>query len=462
MPGAFFGLDLAARALMAQQLALDVTNHNVANANTKGFSRQNIAMQTTTPYTLPGMNMFVGPGQIGTGVSADLIQRTRDIFLDIQYRDQVGGFKKAESSLNALEEVELVFNEPSDTGLASQLAEHFRLWEQLADDPAAPAVRSALVQQSLFLASAFNRITTQITSVQSTLNAQVQDRVAAINDITSRIATLNGQIVQAEVSGQHANDFRDQRDLLIDELSGYVQVSVIEQPNGSVTINAGAQSLVTNVTTDPLIVTATGPGGRWEVKFSSNNALVPLGNAELAGIIAVRDTNIPNYLAQINSVANRLITAVNGLHTTGYGLDGVNGRPFFAGTDATNIAVDPAIVADPDRVAARDTATGAGNNAIALAIAQLRHTMSPTLETEYGTLISGLGVDTRSTRDVAANQEALVGLLERRRQSISGVSLDESAVDLLRYQKAYQAAARMITAQDQILETLMSTGLVGR
>jgi flagellar hook-associated protein 1 FlgK len=200
-----------------------------------------------------------------------------------------------------------------------------------------------------------------------------------------------------------------------------------------------------------------------EVRFTSDNALVATTSGKLRGLMDARDTNVPAYLNSLNTIAGDLITAVNGLHTTGYGLDGVTGRAFFAGTDATSIAVDAAIAADPRRVGAADAAGQQSNNTIALAIAQLRHTMSPTPESAYGALITTLGADARGSKTLADNQSLLTQLLDRRRQEVSGVSLDEETVNLLRFQRAYEAAARLITANDQMLDQLINrTGVVGR
>src|SRR5262249_52821508 len=152
------------------------------------------------------------------------------------------------------------------------------------------------------------------------------------NTIGSEIASLNKQIVVAESSGQRANDFRDRRDLLVDRLSELVQVNVTEQPSGSINVALGSQNLVTGYATGAAPTTATGPGGMWQVKFSSNSALATLGSAEVGGLVTARDTNLPNYLGQLDTIAGDLISAVNTLHAAGYGQDGVNGRNFFSGT----------------------------------------------------------------------------------------------------------------------------------
>ncbi|MFN0073196.1 MAG: flagellar hook-associated protein FlgK [Chloroflexota bacterium] len=463
MTSTFFGLDLALRALHAQQTGLDVTNHNVANANTKGFSRQRVNIVATTPFSEPGLNRAGGPGQIGTGSIADSIERFRDTFLDLQYRTEVGAGAQAQVTRDALEQIEVVLNEPSDTGIANLLQEFYQSWQDLTNDPTEGANRSAVVQQATALAAAFNRASQRMSAIQLDLNGQVAIGVQEINSIVGQIDALNRQIVQVEVTGQNANDHRDRRDALLDELSQKVPITAVENANGSINVSINGHNLVSPGNVDSLITTPTGPGGMLQIRFGSDSVLTSVTTGELKGLIDTRDINLPSYVAQLNTVAANMITAVNALHTTGYGLDNVTGRAFFTGTDAATIAVNAVIVADPQRVAAAAAANQPGDSSIALAIAQLRTTMTPSSESSYAALITTLGVDTRSTQDKATNQDALVQLLERRREDVSGISLDEEATNMVRFQRAYEAAARLMTAFDQMLDTLINrTGIVGR
>jgi flagellar hook-associated protein 1 FlgK len=463
MPGTFFGLETALRGLRAAQTGVDVTSHNVSNANTPGFSRQSAALATTPPYTIPAMNNSTQAGQMGTGVIVARIERARDVFLDIRFRAESGLWKQAQVSEQALHELEVVLNDPSSTGMHSLFGTYFNAWQDLANDPSDAGARALVIRSAEGLAAAFNRASRQFTTQQTHLNDQVYARVQEMNSDASQIAALNRQISQVEAIGQQANDLRDRRDLLVDHLAGMAQVTTTENPDGSINVLLGSRALVQGSTVDSLTTTATGPGGMWEVRFASDNALATLTSGELRGLIDVRDTSIPGYVTRLNQVASDLITATNALHTTGYGRDNVNGRPFFAGTDAATIAVDPVIAADPSKLGAADAANAPGNNAVALAIAQLRHTMNPTPEAAYGALVTELGIDAQSSRALADNQGALVTMLQRQRESVSGVSLDEEAVNMVRYQRAYEAAARVITTVDQMLDKLINgTGVVGR
>ena len=478
MTSTFFGLDLALRALQSQQMGLDVTNHNVANANTEGFSRQNVNLVTTEPWAMPGMNRPATAGQLGTGVVVSDVQRARDQFLDSQYRGELGSLKNAEARQDALEQVEVVLDEPQGVGLNNLFNEYYRGWNELASDPSDLPVRTTVVQQAISMTDAFNRIAGQLATIRTGLNGEVTTDVTEINDITDQILQLNTSIVQVEVTGQTANDFRDRRDLLVDRLSELVQVTVNENTDGSMNVLMGAQVLVNGTTgkTDLFAVPNAGNSNYVDITYGSGGPAATIGTAEIAGKLTARDTNIPSYQTQLDTLATNLITATNSVITAGYDLNGNAGVPFFTGTSAATMKVNPAIVTDPKLIAASDSAgvpAGTpvpGNNEIILDIVGLRNSLvpplavgTPTTESAYNSLVAGLGIDSRAATNQADTQEALVGLLDRRRQSLSGVSLDEEAVNLLRYQRAYEAAARVMTAYDEMLDRLInSTGLVGR
>ena len=470
----FFGLDMALRALQAQQTGIDVTSHNVANANTDGYSRQNVTIVATEPFAPAGMNRPATAGQIGTGAVASDIQRARDLFLDTQWRTEAGGFANASNRSDALEQVEVILDEPQGVGLSALFNDYYRVWNELSNDPSATSlpVRTTVVQQSLSLTTAINRISSQLSNVRTGQNSEIITDVAEVNDLTSQIQALNGTIVQIELTGQAANDLRDRRDSIMDRLSELVQVSSTENADGSINVLMGAQVLVNGSTskTDLFTVPNAGNSGFVDVTFGSGGPAATLGNAGIAGRLTARDTLVPKYQASLNTLASNLIAATNALHTAGFDVNGNAGQPFFTGTDAATIGVNAAIQADPSLIAASDTAGASGNNEVALSITRLRTSMSPPLavgtptsETAYNSLVAGLGTDNRTARNEVDTQEALVDLLARRRQSLSGVSLDEEATNLLRYQRAYEAAARVLSTYDEILDKLINgTGTVGR
>lgn len=472
MTSSFFGLDLALRALQAQQTGIDVTNHNVANANTDGFSRQNVLLVTTEPFAMPAMNRPATAGQLGTGVIARDIQRARDGFLDTQWRTEAGSLAHATNRADALEQVEVVLDEPQGVGLNELLNEYYRVWNELSNDPGADSmpVRTTVVQQALSLTGAINRVSDQLVSIRTGLDTQIQTDVDEINTITDQIFQINQTIVQVEVTGQTANDFRDRRDALLDRLSELVGVTSAENADGSIVVSMGGQVLVNGTTAKTNLTVVPNAGNSNYVDIQYGGVAATIGTSGIAGRIAARDTLIPTYQTALDTIASNLITATNAVHTTGFDANGAAGVPFFTGTDAGTITVNAAIQADVSLVVASDTAGAEGNNEIALAIMQLQTNMVPPLPvgtpnttTAYSSLVASLGTDNRTARNDKDTQEALVDLLQRRREALSGVSLDEEAVNLLRYQRAYEAAARVMTAYDEMLDKLINgTGVVGR
>ena len=388
MISTFFGLDVALRALQAQQAGMDVTNHNVANANTEGFSRQNVRIVATDPFTVPGMNRAVTAGQMGTGALAKNIQRARDAFIDSQYRTELGGQKNAAARQDALEQVEVVLDEPQGVGVSSLLNEYYRVLSELSGDPSDLPTRTTVVQQAVSLTQAFNRISTQLNNIRTGLDGEAVSNVADINDITDQILQLNQVIVQVEVTGQAANDFRDRRDLLVDRLSELVQTSVSENTDGSINVLIGAQVLVNGATskTDLFAVPNAGNNGYVDVTYGSGGPAATLGKAAMSGLLSARDTSVPNYLSQLNAMAGNLITATNQYHTAGFDLNGNAGQAFFTGTNAATIGVNAAIVADPRLIAAASAANAPGNNSVVLQIMGLRNSMSPPLAGRHADL----------------------------------------------------------------------------
>jgi flagellar hook-associated protein 1 FlgK len=462
MPGTFFGLETALRSLRTHQMAMDVTNHNVANANTPGYSRQVPHISTTDPYTVPGLGRPLQAGQLGTGSQVSAVQRSRDPFLDGRYRSELAGMHQAGASLAGLQAIESVFNEPSDHGLSSAMAGFFSSWQDLASDPSDSAARLVVVRRSTELAAGFRRVSQELGALRQDLNEQVSQSVQQVNSLAGQIATLNQQIVKNEFGGQNANDLRDQRDMLLDQLAELVPITTTTNANGSVNVLIGGRALVQGYTVDSLVA-VPGAGGMYDVRYASDSALVSLTSGEIQGLITVRDQKLPDYLTRLDQIASGIITAANALHSAGYALDGSTGRPLFIGTNAATIAVDAAVAGDPRLLAAASAPGQVGNNTVALAIAQLRRTMSPTPEGAYGDLISAIGTDAQASQNLLVAQTSLVDFIERQRQSVSGVSLDEEAANLIRYQRAYEAAARVVTTIDEMLDTLINrTGIVGR
>jgi flagellar hook-associated protein 1 len=469
MVSAFFGLNTGLRALLASQLALDTAAHNAANAATEGYSRQRVVLAATDPYSYPGFNRPGLPGQVGTGVSAATISRVRDAFVDLQLRQETSRSGAWDTRSELLQGLQAVFPEPASTGLGSSLAQFWNSWEDLAADPTSPAARSAVLQQAAGLAGDMNRTSNQIGNLILNTDDAVRQGIAEINAIAGQIASLNGEISRVLVTGDQPNDLMDQRDLLFDKLSALVPASFEPQRDGSVKVTIGGADLVSGVEARALtgVSTPTGVVPSW----SDTGASLSLGTGKLGQLVQLRDTDLPAYRARLDTLAAGIAAAVNGLHQSGRDQDGNPGLAVFVASDggaitAATISLNSALAGKPRLLAVAAAAGTPGDGSIAAKISDLQ--AGTVVDGQkpndfYASLVGEIGADTAHAITMAKNQDLVRDHLASRRESISGVSLDEEATEMIKYQHMYQAAARVITTMDQMLDTIInSMGVVGR
>lgn len=226
MSGLFSTFNVAKRGIFVQQKAIDVTSHNIANANTEGYSRQRALMDTTRPFAMPSINNSIGPGQLGTGVEISKIQRVRDEFLDFQFRNEQGIMGKYEARDKFLSEIESVFNEPSDKSLSTALGKFFDSWQELSKQAETSNARTIVAQQSNALSNELNHIYNQFQKIRMNTQTIIKDTVFQINNYLDQINSLNQQIQNVKVSGQEPNDLMDKRDLLLDKLSYEFNINI--------------------------------------------------------------------------------------------------------------------------------------------------------------------------------------------------------------------------------------------
>src|SRR4051812_34199653 len=244
MTSPFFGLDIATRALRTNQTLVDIANQNVANANTPGYSRQQAVIKETAAYPIPVFKQSGEPGQLGTGVEVTEVTRARDLFADYQIRGQLASQGRWDARSSALAQIEAVANEPSTTGLTSLMTKYFSSWQEVVNSPSDNSVRANLLESGRALADGFQNQMQQLKQQQSDQDQQVYRTVTAINEYADQIANLNIQISQVETSGLKANDLRDQRDQILDQLSSLTKFTAVESAEGSVSVFIGNRRLV--------------------------------------------------------------------------------------------------------------------------------------------------------------------------------------------------------------------------
>jgi flagellar hook-associated protein 1 FlgK len=463
MPGLFQALEVGKRALLAHQTSLQTIGHNIANVNTPGYSRQRVQISAT----LPEQSTI---GSIGSGVQVTDIRHIRDLFLGEQLRTENKSLGQWSYKEKILSQVEVFFAEPNDNTLSDLLNGFWDAWSDLSTDPSSTNHRVALIEQTNLLTNSFHQLAKRLNNLRDAIDSDVVIMVNDVNRLTAEIARLNGQIRVRELGNEQANDLRDSRDQLLDELSGLIDVNTIEQKNGEVLVFMGAMEIVDGTDTMELGTEVYGDSEAvtHRVVWTGTKAEVRNVNGKLKGLLEARDEIVPGYLNELNRLASELIQQVNTLHSSGFGLTGSTGLDFFDSTftDAANIKINPEIAENPERIAA--SASGeVGDNTIALAIQGLREQRmmengTATMNDFYIGLIGKLGAETNEASSFKGNYELLVQQIENARQSVQGVSLDEEMTNMIKSQHAYDAAARVITVVDQALDTvILRMGITG-
>jgi flagellar hook-associated protein 1 len=467
------GLDTAVKALRAHQLAVDVAAHNIANAHSPGFSRQRVLLR---PMGLDGSDHFTRDallGRAGFGVNASDVNRVRDVFMDYQVRQTIGSQGQYQMQSGALSRAELVFNDPSDGGMSGLLANFWNAWHDVANDPEGSPGRTQLVHATTTLTSRIQRSYSDLESQRKDLNFQVRQMADEINSYAGEVAQLNFQIKQVELNGDMANDLRDRRDLMLDKLSGIANISYNEMEDSTVTVYLGSHELVfSNTARAVSAVDQPGNAGMQYLTFDQDGMPVEATTGKLKGLYDARDIDLPNLLAKLDTFASELIASVNAAHNAGTDLDGNAGGDFFAPTPpgssaAATIAINPSVAGNPRSIASSGSgAPGDGSVALQIANIQLNGLAGlngQTFDDFYGNIVTVLGADVSRANGLAQSATDLNAHFEGLRQSVSGVNIDEEVTNLAAAQHAYEAAARVITAIDQMLETLINgTGVVGR
>ncbi|MCB2340742.1 flagellar hook-associated protein FlgK [Clostridium estertheticum] len=573
MSGLFSTFNVATRGMSAQQKALDVTSHNIANANTEGYSRQRATMETTRPFGMPSMNNAVGPGQLGTGVQISSITRIRDGFLDYQVRTENGTKGKYEGREKFLSQIEGIMNEPSDTGVSNLLGKVFSSWTDLSLHPESSNSRTVVAQQSKALTDELNNTYNQLNKLKGNSQEVIKQDVVDINGMLNQLNELNQQVISVKVGGNEPNDLMDRRDLLVDQLSLKFGITINKKALGGediktddacgmenaclVSSNSGdirrfsyvssinkkedgtydvtyykngdmstnKNEVTINMKLDPDEYKSLDQGRvLWADKdgnaikadgsiienpatFADLKLFTPI-MGELNGYMSVQG-DIDNYVDQLNGLAKGIAFSINAVHSGESDATTTTLTPdFFLNKDtgkeeeitAGNISINPDIINDPMKINTginNDPSKNApGDEKRALAIAGLKDvrldiqsinktttragfldgtkknkvSLDPvlgvntitssvdgmTVSSYFTGIVARLAGQTQEAKKVVTNHESLLAQLEESRTSISGVSLDEEIANMVQYQHAYQANAKIISTVDELLDVVIN------
>ena len=458
MAGLFDAIAMVKRSLMSQQWAQMTTGHNIANVNTPGYTRQRAELDNSIPsLEIPG-------GLIGMGVDVQEVTRQRNRYIDRQVMSERQNFGFLDFQSSALVQVETILGETSGYGLSGILDEFWACWSDLANDPENSSARVALRAKAQQLVNQMNGLHSDLTNQRAQLDVELSGMVGEVNQLAAQIATLNDAISESLNQNVIPNDLMDQRDLLVDQLAGLANVQTQDESDGTMSVWLGGQILVYRDTSLQLTLREK-PGetaSLHEVAWAHNNTLVNFQSGEIAGLLLVRDEAIPELHSGLDSFAVALAQNVNAIHVNGYSLDGQSGLNFFNPytTGINNIALSSEILQDDDNIAASgDGTAGDGSNALAIFNLQNELVMdngTATLNQYYAALGSDLGSLSQAAGAELMESETAMQQIENWRTSAEGVSLDEEMANMVRFQQAYTAVAKLMATIDEMLTTLLT------
>jgi flagellar hook-associated protein 1 FlgK len=468
-------LNVARGAMQAAQIQMQTTGQNIANASVDGYTVQKVRIMANTPEHFPY-------GSLGTGIVVAGVGQARDALLDAQFRASNGRASYASTSSDVMTRVEQVLGEPSTTGLSNSLDQFWNSWSDLASDPTSLTARGVVAARGSQLAGMLNGFATSLDTVSADARASINGDMTKVNQIATQLAQMNPEIVAAEANGSTANDLRDTRNRLLDQLSGLVDAQVTTRSDGSVGVYMGGRMLVDGTSAHQL---ATNGGIPVAITFAGEtNALTNIGGSIGASLTTLNQT-VGGVMADLDTLASTLVQQVNAIHSTGTVFVGGSTTPSSAGNffnqSATVVGpTDPfqtargisisASLSDVTQVAASAPgSTGGGNNGVASLLAGLRdksltftaangNTVNDSLGGFYRYTVSGVALATNLSSSQASVEGALATQADTRRQSVSGVATDEELVNLIKQQQAYSAAARLVSVVDEMSKTLVALG----
>lgn len=448
-------------AMSINQLAMQVIGHNTANAGTEGFSRRRLELATALPSVIG--DSWYG----GNGVDIQTLGRVRDQLIDTQIQHAASGESFWNTRDQVLGEVESIYSELGDTAITDDLSQFWAAWHDLANDPESDAARYALREKATALTANMQRTHEALANRAAEIDKTIADRVDTINQLTGHLASLNQDIVRSLNSNQEPSDLLDQRDRVLEQLAGIMDINVATQDNGAIHVYSGGQILVQNTLSVPLEVTThrTDTGTRTTITFGSFGREFVPESGELRALIDLRDGDLGDAMFDLDRFAVELANAVNGAHREGFGLNNAHGVDFFASgvTGAATLQVSSAIQDDIANIATGGSANAPGDNSLALRIAGLENQRllndgRSTLDEFYRQGV--LNIASRHEHAVS-EKEVYAGSAENlraRRQQVSGVSVDEEMSRLIQVQNAYEAAAKIVRTVDEMMQTVISIG----
>ncbi len=456
-------MSIATGALAAEQGALEATTNNVANVNTPGYSRLQPVLVESTP-------VVIGSVTYGTGVTLEKLQSLRDPILQHRMQEETQEQGRLNAFVTAMQQAQTQFN--SNTGdIGTEISTFFSSLDQLSTDPTNLSLRQNVLTAAGNMATAFNNASNNLNAQRSDLTLSVAQDVQQVNTLASQIASLNNQISTLENVNQDASALVDQRDVLIGQLSSLIDVSTIQSGNSLTLTTSNGTALVVGDQSYPLSTQANS-AGMDDIYSQGKDITAQLTSGDLAGLLQVRDHTLPGLLSNLDTLAAGLSNALNTANQSGYGL---NTNPDGTLQSGGNLFVTPpangqgaaSLMAvatnDPNAIAASsdDSAAGSNGNVETLSAVQNQAIAGGQTPIDYySNIVYSVGTDVSNGSSELSASQAILTQLQDQRGSISGVSLNEEAANMVEYQRAFDAAAQMVTTINDLPRSCADAGLL--
>jgi flagellar hook-associated protein 1 len=455
MSGLFGSLSIALSSLTVSQQEMAVTANNVANANTPGYSREIPAVAAGDPIT-------IGSLTFGTGVVLQKIESLRDPILEIQLHQETQQQSKLNTELGQLQQIQTQFGSAT-SGIGADISNFFNSLQQLSPDPTNLALRQSVLTAAGNLATDFNTTAHNLQTQRSNIDQNVVQSVGDVNSLTAQVASVDQQISSVQNAQGDAGTLVDKQTTLIRQLSGLVDVQVIKTDQGISLTTSNGTTLVSGSQSFALSA-QLGSDGVQHIMAGTHDITGSLKGGSLAGLIQIRDQEIPSLASSLDQLAAGFASALNTANAQGYDLNGNKGGNIFVPPPAGGVGAAAALsvsLTDPKLIAASSDGTSGsnGNLAVLSAVATQPLANGQTPIQSYSSIVFKVGSDTANVSADVTSSNLILQQLQDQRASTSGVSLDEEAANLIKYQTAYQAAARVVSTIETLLADTVNLGL---
>ena len=438
MAGTFGSISTALSGLRYNQVALDVAGNNISNASTDGYVRRRVVGQSVSSAVPALWSRYDGHGE---GVAVGEVRRMVDPLLDARVRREHATLSYLQTTQTVLGRVEEGIGEPGENGVYTAMLQFRSAWQDLANNPGNEAARQQVLGRAETLAQALRVQVANVSGEEADQQVHLDSLVSEVNTAAADLASLNHSILVTEQNGTDAGTLRDRRDQLALRLSELTGATTTVRADGQFDVTVAGTSLV---------------DGNSATTFAVDPAATYGG--EIGAVTTLLTTTLPAYRAGLDAVAADLVGAVNAQHALGYDKAGAPGGAFFSFDPAVGAKSLQVAITDPALVAASSVTGGARDGANADKLSTVGG-----FTDAYQRLVNGFGTQVAAVQRQTANQAALTGSLDDAWEQLAGVNLDEETVNMVTAQRSYQAAARLMTTLDEVLDTLINrTGVVGR